>query len=58
MEEKQTNFILYIMGVVGLIVLLLGVFGFYPFKYGIVGAIIIWVIAGGYRQYFGVRSVR
>lgn len=58
MEDNQINFILYIMGVVGLIVLLLGVFGFYPIKYGVVGALILWIIGGGYRQYYGMGKVR
>ncbi len=46
------------MGVVGLIVLLLGVFGFYDIKYGVVGALILWIIGGGYRQYYGMGKVR
>ena len=58
MDDNQVNFILYIMGVLGLVVLLLGVFDFYPIKYGVLGAIIIWIIGGGYRQYFGVKKVR
>lgn len=58
MDDNQVNFILYIIGVLGLIVLLLGVFDFYPIKYGVLGAIIIWIIGGGYRQYFGVKKVR
>lgn len=58
MEQNQTNFILYILGVVGLVILLLGAFNFYPVKYGVVGALIVWIIAGGYRQYFGVGKVR
>ncbi len=54
MDNNQKNFVLYIIGVLGLIVLLGGVFGFYDWKYGLVIAIIIWIIAGAYRTYFGV----
>ena len=54
MEDKQINFIMYIIGVVGLIVLLGGAFGLYPIKYGVIGALILWIIAGGYRKYLGI----
>ncbi len=54
MDDNQTGFILYVLGFIGLIVLLGGVFSFYEFKYGLVGAIILWFIAGAYRQYFNV----
>ena len=56
MDNKQADFILYILGVIGLLVLLGGIFNLYDFKYGLFGAIIIWVIAGGYRKYFGIPS--
>ncbi|MGZ7096791.1 MAG: hypothetical protein ACXVH2_07875 [Methanobacterium sp.] len=58
MDNNQTNFILYILGVIGLIVFLGGIFGLYDWKYGLFGAIIIWVIAGAYRTYFGIPSNR
>ncbi len=54
MEDRQTDFILYIVGIVGLIVLLGGVFNLYEFKYGLFGAIILWIIAGGARKYMGI----
>lgn len=54
MENRQMDFILYILGLVGLIVLLGGVFNLYPFNYGLFGAIIIWIIAGGARKYMGI----
>ncbi|MCK9152205.1 hypothetical protein [Methanobacterium alcaliphilum] len=56
MDDKQIDFALYILGFVGLLVLLGGAFSFYEFKYGLVGAIIIWFIAGAYRKYFGVPN--
>lgn len=58
MDNRQANFVLYILGVVGLLVLLGGIFGLYEFKYGLFGAIIIWIIGGGYRTYFGIPSNR
>lgn len=54
MEDRQINFIMYVIGVVGLVVLLGGAFGLYSIKYGVIGALIIWIIAGGYRKYFGI----
>ena len=54
MEDRQMDFILYILGVVGLIVLMGGVFNLYEFKYGLFAAIILWVIAGGSRKYAGI----
>ncbi len=54
MEDKPMDFILYILGVVGLLVLLGGVFNLYEFKYGLLGAIVIWIIAGGARKYVGI----
>lgn len=56
MDNNQTNFILYILGVVGLLILIGGVINLYDWKYGLVIAIVIWVIAGAYRTYFGVPS--
>jgi len=56
MDNKQADFLLYILGAVGLIVLFAPLFGLYDWKYGVFGAIIIWIIAGGYRKYYGIPS--
>jgi uncharacterized membrane protein len=58
MDNNQKNFVLYIIGALGLIIFLGGIFGLYDWKYGLVIAIIIWIIAGAYRTYFGVPSNR
>lgn len=58
MEDRQADFILYIFGVVGLIVLLLPLLGLYDWKYGIFGALVIWIIAGGIRRYFAIPENR
>jgi hypothetical protein len=57
MEDRQLDFVLYVLGFVGLIVLLGGIF-WYPFTYGLVGALIIWFIAGATRRYFGIPKNR
>lgn len=54
METKQADFLLYILGFVGLIVLLGGIFNLYEFKYGLFGAIIVWFIAGASRKFYGI----
>lgn len=51
MDDKQINFLMYIVGVVGLLVLLGGVFSLYDFKYGLIAAIILWIIAGAVQRY-------
>jgi len=56
MDNNQKNFVLYIIGAVGLIIFLGGIFGLYDWKYGLVIAIVLWIIAGAYRTYFGVPS--
>lgn len=58
MEDRQADFILYILGVVGLVVLLAPILDIYEWKYGIFGAVIIWIIAGGIRRYFAIPSTR
>jgi len=58
MEDRQADFVLYILGVVGLVVLLAPILGMYEWKYGVFGAIIIWIIAGGIRRYFAIPSSR
>ena len=58
MEDNQKNFVLYILGVVGLLILLGGIFGLYDWKYGVIIAVVIWIMGGAYRTYFGVPSNR
>jgi len=52
MEDKQVDMLIYVMGFVGLIVLLGGVFNLYTFKYGLFAAIIIWFISGAAKRYY------
>jgi hypothetical protein len=50
MEERLQNTITYLLGGLGLIVILGSVFGLYPSLYGIVGALILWICAGAIRK--------
>ena len=56
MEDKQMDFILYICGVLGLLVLLGGTFHLYEFKYGLFVAIVLWIVAGASRKYTGISK--
>ncbi len=51
MDDKQIDFLMYIVGVVGLLVLLGGAFNFYEFRIGLIVAIILWIIAGAVQRY-------
>ncbi len=51
MDDKQIDFVMYIVGVVGLLVLLGGAFNLYEFRLGLIVAIILWIIAGAVRKY-------
>ncbi|MBI5681471.1 MAG: hypothetical protein HZC47_11310 [Methanobacterium sp.] len=55
MENKQADLILYVLGFVGLLLLLGGIW-FYDFKYGLVAALIIWFAAGAFRKYYGISN--
>ncbi|MGC9517312.1 MAG: hypothetical protein ACP5C3_06420 [Methanomicrobiales archaeon] len=52
MKDNQKNAILSLVGGIGLLVMLGGIFGLYPFNYGLLGAIAIWIVAGVLKAYF------
>lgn len=52
MEDKQMDMLIYVLGFLGLIVLLGGAFNLYTFKYGLFAAIIIWFISGAAKRYY------
>ena len=54
MDDRQKDFVLYILGFVGLLIFLGGIFGLYDWKYGLIIAIIIWFVGGAYRRYFAL----
>lgn len=46
MEENKINALAYLLGGLGIVSLLGGVFGLYPFIYGLIGALILGVLSG------------
>ncbi|MCC7558609.1 MAG: hypothetical protein KO217_07975 [Methanobacteriaceae archaeon] len=53
MRENQRNALLSLIGGIGLLVLLGGLFGLYPFNYGLLGAFVFWIVAGVLKAYYG-----
>ena len=52
MQENQKNALLSLLGGIGLLILLGGVFNLYPFNYGLLGAFAFWIVAGVLRSYY------
>jgi hypothetical protein len=46
MEENKINALAYLSGGLGIVSLLGGIFGLYPFIYGLIGALISGVLSG------------
>ncbi|MFC1454773.1 hypothetical protein ACFLQI_01650 [Candidatus Undinarchaeota archaeon] len=52
-SKEETN--IAILGAVGFIILLGGIFtSYYEFNYGLLAALIIWVLTGVLRKYYGL----
>ena len=57
MNKSQKEALVWLLGSVGLIVLLISIFtNFYSFNYGLLGAIIIWIIAGFVKRFYGIKE--
>jgi len=50
MEENQKNALAYLSGGLGIVILLGCVFNLYPVLYGLIGALILGVIAGAIKR--------
>jgi hypothetical protein len=50
MEENKINAIAYLSGGLGIVSLLGGIFGLYPFIYGLIGALILGVLSGAIKK--------
>lgn len=51
MKKNQKDALVYLSGGIGLVVLLGGIFGIYDFKYGLIGFILLIIIANAVNIY-------
>lgn len=59
MKENQKKALVALLGGIGTIVLLVGIFTpLYKFNYGLVAAIAIWILTGVVSKYLGVKKER
>lgn len=57
MKENQKKALIALLGGIGTIVLLIGIFtDLYKFTYGLVAAIAIWILTGVVAKYLGVEE--
>ena len=57
MEKRKKEALVKLLGGIGLIVLLIGLFTpLYEFMYGLVAAIAIWILTGVVAKYYGVEK--
>ena len=57
MDKNQKEALVWLLGSIGLIVLLVSIFtNFYGFNYGLLAAIIIWIIAGFVKRFYGIKK--
>jgi uncharacterized membrane protein len=55
MKKNEKEAIVKLLGGLGLIVLLIGLFtGAYEFMHGLIAAIAIWIVTGVAAKYFGI----
>jgi hypothetical protein len=52
MRKNQKNALVYLIGGIGLVTLLGGIFGIYDFKYGLIGFILLIVIVNAINLYY------
>jgi hypothetical protein len=59
MKENQKKALVALLGGIGTIVLLIGIFtDLYKFTYGLVAAIAIWIVTGVVAKYLGIKKER
>jgi len=56
MKKNEKDALVKLLGGIGLIVLLLGIFTSLPFTYGLVAALAIWILTGAVKVYLGVKK--
>ncbi|MBU1975793.1 MAG: hypothetical protein KKG59_05300 [Nanoarchaeota archaeon] len=57
MKKREKEAIVKLLGGIGLIVLLIGLFtNAYEFMYGLIAAIAVWILTGVVAKYWGVEK--
>ena len=56
MKKREKDALVKLLGGIGLIVLLLGIFTPLQFTYGLVIALAIWILTGAVKVYLGVKK--
>jgi len=56
MKKREKDALVKLLGGIGLIILLLGIFTPLPFTYGLVIALAIWILTGAVKVYLGVKK--
>ena len=56
MKKKDKTAIISLLGAIGLIVLLLGIFTTWNFITALIIALIIWILTGVLAKYWGVKK--
>ena len=56
MKKKDKTLIVSLLGAIGLIILLLGIFNVIYFWWGLLIALIIWILTGVLAKYWGVKK--
>jgi len=56
MKKNEKNALVSLVGAIGLIVLLLGIFTPIPFNYALVTALILWILTGVLKKYLGIKK--
>jgi hypothetical protein len=56
MKKRSKETLVKLMGALGLIVLLIGIFSPLDFWYGLLGALVLWILSGVVAHYFGVKK--
>jgi hypothetical protein len=57
MKKREKSMVVALLGAIGLIVLLGGIFlNIYAFIHGLFAAIVIWILTGVLKKYWGIKK--
>ena len=59
MKKNQKEALVWLLGSIGLLILLGGIFThLYEFTYGLIAAIAIWILAGFIRRFYDIKKIK